>query len=209
MGLRVLQALKPANKPENLIFVGSIATVAVGAAQGVLNTLDVFGSKAMVEMLAFIACMWLLPCEKRALWSAKLVVILLALGILGGVVWVAVVGYPARDETSFITWEQVPFRNYVLGAVTSCLVAPLFEEKVVRHLLQSGLSHYFGRFFGTLAVSVLFAIVHTGAVISSFLFALYLSASMYLLSLDTLQRAVVHGAINAVILHWVLVYPNL
>lgn len=209
MRICVLLSWKPANKPENLIFVALIATVAVGAAQGILNTFDVFGSKAMTEILAFAACMWLFPREQRALWSVKLVVVLLALGIVGGTVWVAVVGYPARNEASFLAWDQVPLRNYLLGVVTSCLVAPLFEEKVVRHLLQSGISHYFGRFLGTLAVSALFAIVHTGSVVSSFLFALYLSASMYLLKLDTPQRAVVHSVINAIIMHWVLIYPNL
>lgn len=209
MSPSVVSSWRPVDKPENRIFVAAIATIAVGAGQGLLNAFDVFGSKAMTELAAFLVCMWLFPREERAAWSGKLVLILVSLGLLGGALWIALVGYPDRENPQWLTWDKVPIASYLLGLVTGCLVAPLFEEKVVRHLLLSGSAHYLGRFIASLAVSALFAWVHTGAVVSAFLVSAALCASVYLCKLDTVQRAVIHGVINLVISHWVLVYPNL
>ncbi|WNH48822.1 MULTISPECIES: CPBP family glutamic-type intramembrane protease [Stenotrophomonas] len=200
---------RPVSKPENRIFVAAIATIAVGAGQGLLNAFDVFGSKAMTELAAFLVCMWLFPREERAAWSGKLVLILVSLGLLGGALWVAFVGYPDRHNPQWLTWDKVPVAYYLLGLVTGCIVAPLFEEKVVRHLLRSGSAHYLGRFLASLGVSALFAWVHTDAMVSAFLVSVALCASVYSFKLDTLQRAVIHGVINLVITHWVPVYPNL
>ncbi|MDY1034698.1 type II CAAX prenyl endopeptidase Rce1 family protein [Stenotrophomonas sp. CFBP8980] len=200
---------KPAETPENFIFVALMSTVAIGAARVVLDAFEVFGSKAMTEALAFAACIWMFPREERARWSAKLVMTLVALGLVGGAAWVALVAYPARNESTLLTWDQIPLANYLLGVVTSCVVAPLYEEKVVRHLLQSGASHYLGKILGTFAVCALFAAAHTEAVLSSFLFGLYVTLGIFLFRLDTYQRAIIHGMVNFVIMHWVIIYPNI
>lgn len=200
---------KPHDKPENRIFVAAIATIAVGAAQAVLGAFDVFGSKAMTELAAFIVCIWLFPNEPRVAWSARLTAVLVAVGLLGGALWVACIGYPARGESQFLTWDRIPIAYYLLGVLTGCVVAPLFEEKVVRHLLLSGAAHYMGRILAALAVSALFAWVHTDGIISAFLFSIALCAGVYFFKLDTLQRALIHGVVNLVIMHWALVYPDL
>lgn len=200
---------RPHPIPENKIFVAAIATVGVGAAQGILNSFDVFGSKAMTEFLAFVVCVWLFPYESRRKWTFWLGVCLLALGILGGAVWVLAVGFPARHETNFIPFSDIPTEFYVLGLVTGCIVAPLFEEKVVRHLLLDGVSHYFGRVVGILLVSAVFAAVHVGAVVSSFLYSIFLCICVHPFRLNTAQRAIIHGGINLAITQWVIFYPTM
>jgi len=200
---------KPRPIAENKIFVAAIAIVGVGAAQGVLRHFDVFGSKAMTEIVAFIVCVWLLPDESRREWTFRLGAALVAVGAVGGAVWILAIGIPAIPETTFIPFGEIPTRFYVLGLVTSCIVAPLFEEKVVRHLLFDGTSHYFGRFLGTIMVSAAFAAVHAGAFVSSFLFSILLCVLAYQFRLSTTQLATVHGTINLTITQWVIFYPTL
>lgn len=209
MRLALALSWKPNDRPENRIFVAAIATIFVGASQGLLGQFDVFGSKALTEFAAFMVCMWLLPSEPRAAWTVKLTCALVGLGLLGGILWVACIGYPARAESQFLTWDKVPIAYYILGVITGCIAAPLFEEKVVRHLLLTGAAHYLGRVLAALAVSALFAWVHTDGMISAFLFSLALCAGVYLFRWDTLQRSVIHGIVNLVIMHWALIYPNL
>lgn len=200
---------RPRPLAENKIFVAAIATVGVGVAQGVLNSFDVFGSKAMTELFAFLVCAWLLPTEHRRKWTLWLGATLVATGIIGGATWIFIVGIPAIPYTKFIPFSEIPTKFYVLGIVTSCIITPLFEEKVVRHLLLDGVSHHFGRVLGAIMVSTLFAVVHADAVISSFFFSILLCTCANPLNLNTTQRAIVHGAINLTITQWVIFYPTL
>lgn len=200
---------RPRPIAENKIFVAAIGIVAVGAVQGVLKYFDVFGSKAITELLAFAICVWLLPNEPRRKWTFRLGFALVAIGITGGATWVFAIGVPAIPYTKFIPFGEIPTKFYVLGLVTSCLVAPLFEEKVVRHLLFDGVSHYFGRVLGTIMISAAFAAVHVDAVISSFLFSILLCILAYPFNLSTTQLATVHGTINLTITQWVIFYPTL
>lgn len=200
---------KPRPIAENRIFVAAIAIVGVGAAQGILNSFDIFGSKAMTEMLAFLACTWLFPDEPRRKWSLRLAVGLIATGLLAGAIWVLFIGFPGRHGTNFTPLTEVPLKFYALGLLTSCVVAPLFEEKVVRHLLLDGASYYFGKLAAAIGVSALFAAVHVDEIVSAFLLSLFLCVGTQLFNLNSAQRSVIHGLVNFSILHWVLFYPTL
>jgi len=206
-----LQALswRPAGKPENRVFAAGMATLAVGLGHFVLEALDVFGSKALTELAAFLVCLWMFPNEPRARWTARTSALVVLLGLLGGALWIAFIGYPSRNTSQFLTWDQIPLAYYLLGVFTSCVAAPLFEEKVVRHLLLTGAAHYLGRIVASVAVSLLFAWVHPDARILAFLFSIIICACIYTFSLDTWQRAVVHGLINLSIIQWTVIYPNL
>lgn len=197
------------DSPANRIFAAAMAIVLVGAGQGLLDAFDVLGSKAMTELAAFLVCTWLLPREDRSAWSVRFFLILVVLGLLGGMLWVACVGYPERNDSQFLTWDRVPAAYYVLGLFTGCMAAPLFEEKVVRHLLLTGAAHYLGKVIASVSVSALFAWVHVEGMIFAFLFSMALCIGVYMFKLNTLQRSLIHGLINLVITHWVLVYPNL
>jgi membrane protease YdiL (CAAX protease family) len=200
---------KPRPIAENKIFVAAIAIAGVGAAQGILNSFDVFGSKAMTEILAFLACAWLLPNEPRRKWSLGLCTGLIGTGLLLGAIWVLFIGFPGRHETNFPQLKEIPLRFYALGLVTSCIAAPLFEEKVVRHLLLEGGSHYFGKLTATIGASALFAAVHVDAVVPAFLLSVLLCIGAQRFNLNSAQRSVIHGLINFSILHWVIFYPTL
>lgn len=204
MSLGALLCSRPAEKPENYIFVALIATVAVGGGQAVLSDFGVIGAKALTELLAFIVCMRCFPHETHAPWSSRLTLCLIAAGVGGAGLWIALVGYPEREATGFVDWSRLTFFNYALGVATSCVVAPLFEEKVVRHLLLSGASHYLGTLLATLAVSVLFAWPHIGNEIFAFIFSVTLCISVPLFRLDSWQRSLIHGILNFVIIHWEL-----
>lgn len=200
---------KPRPIAENKIFVAAIAIVGVGAAQGILNSFDVFGSKAMTEILAFLACAWLFPSEPRREWSLRLGISLIVTGLLLGAIWVLFIGFPGRHETNFTPLTETPLKFYALGLATSCIVAPLFEEKVVRHLLLDVASYYFRKLTATIGVSALFAAVHVDAVVSAFLLSVFLCVSTQLFNLNSAQRSVIHGLVNFSILHWVIFYPTL
>lgn len=101
-------------------------------------------------------------------------------GLLGWALWVACIGYPARAESQLLTRDQLPIAFYVLGVITGCIAAPLFVEKVVRHLLLTGAEHNLGGVVAALAVSALFSWVHTDGMISAFLFSLALCAGAYI-----------------------------
>ncbi|NNH49677.1 CPBP family intramembrane metalloprotease [Stenotrophomonas maltophilia] len=199
---------KPRAIAENKILVAAIAIVGTGAAQGILNSFDVFGSKAVTEILAFLACAWLFPNEPRRKWSLGLATGLIATGLSLGAIWVIFIGFPGRHETNFPTLTEIPIKFYALGLVTSCIVAPLFEEKVVRHLLLDGASHYFGKLAATIGVSALFAVVHVDAVVSAFLLSAFLCIGTQLFNFNSTQRSVIHGLVNFSILHWVIFYPT-
>lgn len=200
---------KPRPVAENKIFVAAIAIVGVGGAQGVLNYFDVFGSKAITELLAFLACVWLFPNEPQRRWTFPLGVGLVAVGLLGGAIWVLFIGFPERHGTNFPRLSDVPLKFYLLGLVTSCIITPLFEEKTVRHLLLDGASHYFGRLTATIGVSALFAVVHVDGMVSAFLLSVVLCVGVQFFNLNSMQRSVIHGIVNFSILHWVLLYPVL
>ena len=207
--LRRIAHWRPRPIAENKIFVAAIATVGAGAALGVLKYFDVFGSRAIVELLAFAVCVWLLPNEPRREWTFRLGAALVAMGIAGGAIWVYVVGIPAIPHTKIIPFSEIPINFYFLGLISTCIIGPLFEEKVVRHLLFDGVSHYFGRVLGTIMVSAAFAAVHVDAVISSFLFSILLCILAYPFNLSITQLATVHGTINLTITQWVIFYPTL
>ncbi|MDI9273605.1 CPBP family intramembrane glutamic endopeptidase [Stenotrophomonas sp. PFBMAA-4] len=200
---------KPRPIAENKILVAAIAIAGVGAAQGILNSFDVFGSKAMTEMLAFLACSRLLPNEPRRKWSPRLCTGLIAIGLLLGAIWVLFIGFPGRHETNFPQLKEIPLKFYALGLVTSCIAAPLFEEKVVRHLLLDGASYYFGKLAATIGVSALFAAVHVDAIVPAFLLSVFLCAGMQFFNLNSAQRSVIHGLVNFSMLHWMIFYPTL
>jgi membrane protease YdiL (CAAX protease family) len=200
---------KPRPIAENKIFAAAIAIVSVGAAQGILNHFDVFGSKAMTELLAFLVCVWLFPNEPGRKWTFPLGLSLVTIGLLGGAIWVFFIGFPQRHETNFPLLSDVPLKFYILGLVTSCIVAPLFEEKTVRHLLWDGASHYFGKLAATIGVSALFAAVHVDGMISAFLVSVTLCIGTQFFNLNSAQRSIIHGIINLSMLHWVLLYPTL
>ncbi|WP_234458625.1 CPBP family intramembrane glutamic endopeptidase [Stenotrophomonas sp. S39] len=200
---------KPRPIADNRIFVAAIAIVSVGAAQGILNSFDVFGSKAITEILAFFACAWLFPNEPRRKWSLRLGAGLIATGLLLGAIWVLFIGFPGRYETNFTPLTEIPLRFYALGLVTSCIVAPLFEEKVVRHLLLDGASYYFGKLAATIGVSALFAAVHVDAIVPAFLLSVFLCAGTQFFNLNSAQRSIIHGLVNFSMLHWVIFYPTI
>ncbi|TIE18297.1 CPBP family intramembrane metalloprotease [Stenotrophomonas maltophilia] len=200
---------RPRPIAENKIFAAAIATVAVGATQGVLDSFNVFGSKAVTELLAFLACVWLFPNEPGRRWNFWLLPVLVGAGLICGALWIAFAELPPGHASNPIPLNEVPFKFYLLGIVTSCVVAPLFEEKVVRHLFLDGASHYFGKVAGAIIVSALFAAVHVDAVVSSFIYSVILCIGAIVFGLNTFQRSIIHGVINLSIMHWALLHPLL
>ncbi|BBO51304.1 MULTISPECIES: CPBP family intramembrane glutamic endopeptidase [Stenotrophomonas] len=200
---------RPRPIAENKIFAAAIATVAVGAAQGILDSFNVFGSKAATEFLAFLACAWLFPNEPGRRWTFWLPPVLVGAGLICGALWIAFAGLPSGHASNSISLNEIPLKFYVLGIVTSCIVSPLFEEKVVRHLFLDGASHYLGKVAGAIVVSALFAAVHVDAFVSSFIYSVILCIGAIAFGLNTVQRSIIHGVINLSIMHWALLPPLL
>lgn len=126
---------------------------------------------------------------------------LIALGILIGLIWVLVV---ARNATAveFPDITAMSGRAIAMTFMVTVVAAPLYEEKVVRHLLFDGLAEVSTPLISALIISTFFAIAHVGSMIWAFFVSMTLCYLKVRLKLNTFQLAAVHGAINFVILAW-------
>jgi membrane protease YdiL (CAAX protease family) len=122
---------------------------------------------------------------------------LVAVGVAAAVCWLSLTGWQLGPHSAQ-SWVDYPV--YVLVQV---VVAPLYEEKVVRHVLLSGLARRTGFAFAIIVVSAAFAAVHHGNFVAVMLFSL-VAGTMAYFGFGSGQRALLHGANNAVMVAWQL-----
>lgn len=80
--------------------------------------------------------------------------------------------------------------------VTVVVVIPIYEEKVVRHLLFAGLSRHINTVLAAVAVSLAFGWVHKGNMLWVFCVSILMCWLAVRHQVSTLQRAVLHGSYN-------------
>lgn len=128
-------------------------------------------------------------------------VALVSTGILLGLVWVLFIGTRA-DSARFPDAGAMSGMVISMTFLVTVVVAPLYEEKVVRNLIFDGLSEVSTPLISTLVVSAIFAFVHGGSMVWAFFVSLVLCFLKIKLKLNTFRLATVHGAINFVVLTW-------
>lgn len=191
------------NPPRYAVIAGITALAIAGALMMAGQAFKIAGSKSLAEVATFIVLIGLYPEPQGRRWSFNSVVAFLLTGVAIGAVWVGFIGVRlANSEAS--EWTNFPFSLVVLGFINACITAPLFEEKIVRHLLFRGIEDKTNSFLASIIVSIIFAIPHMGSVIWAFFVSMVLCWLTVRWVLNTWQRAIVHGSINLLIMLWSL-----
>lgn len=157
------------------------------------------GAKPLAELAVGLVLLKVFQERNTAPWTARQLILLPVIGLALGLLWVALFAW---GRTAFPSLDQVDTITIVMSVVSPVITAPICEEKIVRHLLLESASMWVTRWVAVLGVSIVFAVVHREATIWSFLVSLFLCWLAVGPRLGTLQRAVVHGVLNAVILAW-------
>lgn len=173
--------------------------MAAGGLIWVAEKVGMVGAKPAVELLLAVILIWFFPEEPTASWSLKRVLCLVAIGAALALFWVTVIAW---GNTRFPDLSSFSTTAIVTGVVSSVVTAPIYEEKAVRHLLLKGASGYTNRWVAAILVSAVFALAHQGAMVWSFLVSMVLCWLAIAKNIGVMQRSIVHGTINALIMLW-------
>ena len=189
--------------PRYAVIAGITALAVNGALVVAGNAAGIAGSKILAESATFIVLIWLYPEPQGRRWGLNSVVAFLMTGVAIGAVWVGLIGIKLTNSEAS-EWTGFQFSSVVLGFINACITAPLFEEKIVRHLLFRGIEEKTNSFLASIVVSTIFAIPHAGSVVWAFFVSMVLCWLTVKWALNTWQRAIVHGSINLLIMLWSL-----
>jgi len=204
---------RPAPTPENHLIFSAITWVAVSFAGMVLSDAGVYGAKSIVEATALVALALLFPDEPRRAWSAWLLAacVALALAFLAG--WLLIYALPNVADFKFPAKANLRTIDVVAGFVATGLIAPLFEEKLARHLALRGCAGVIGpavsRYIhpgipASLIISTIFALSHPSVMLLAFPFSIVLCVLALRYEYNFLQRAIIHGLFNSAVMAWYL-----
>jgi membrane protease YdiL (CAAX protease family) len=182
-----------------LFLAGSLGSLLCGAMVALMSHVGAVGAKPLAELLVALVLMKLYPEVNIVRWSSRLFLLLCAIGAALALAWVAIFAW---GNTQFFDIANASVIALVVGCSSAVLTAPIFEEKVVRHLLLQGAVGIIGRWWASLFVSAVFALVHTGAMIWAFAVSMVLCWFALAKGFSSAQRAVVHGVVNAIIMLW-------
>ena len=157
------------------------------------------GTKPVVELLLAVILIRFFPEELTARWSLRLVLGLVLLGVGLASFWVVAIAWGNTRFPDISTFSAIAV---ITGVVSSVLTAPVYEEKVVRHLLLQGASGYVNHWVAAVLVSAVFALAHQGSMAWSFLFSMVMCWLAIIGKIGVMQRAIVHGIVNALIMLW-------
>lgn len=191
------------NQPSEpaVLFAASIGILLIGSVS--IRLLSLLGfpfAKVLVELVLVIALYGAFPERGGRKWSLRSVVAMLVLGsaLVSG--WVFSLSPSHNEQASFDPAGPLSGTDLVHLLVGVGVVAPLYEEKLVRFLMLRGLVSL-GPVASTLLVSSLFAIAHEKAMVWSFLASVVFCIAAFR-GFTSGQRAVAHGLCNLGILAW-------
>lgn len=187
--------------PSGLLLAGILGTLAGGALIWLAGTVGVTGAKPLVELTIAAILIKIYPEDTPQCWSIKRVTALVLLGATLFAFWMVAIAW---GNTRFPDLSTFSKTAVLIGIMSSVVTAPIYEEKVVRHLLLQGLSGYMNGWVAAVLVSAVFALVHQGSMAWSFLGSMVLCSLALVWKIGVMQRAIVHGAVNALIMLWYL-----
>lgn len=193
--------MKTKSEASRLLLVGVIGSLICSGLIELLGCASAAGAKPLVELLVALVLLRRYPEAAVVRWTGGLVSILCIIGLALTLAWVA---FFAWGNTRFFDAGSVSAPALAVGMVGAVVTAPIYEEKVVRHLLLQGAAGFIGRWGAALLISVVFGLIHTGAMVWTFLVSLVLCWLALAKGLTSTQRAIVHGTVNAMIMLWYL-----
>lgn len=173
--------------------IGVVATFAVGIAVDAMRMAHVDGGLAtlLVLGLAWAVLSRIFPEPAQRIGVVRSTVLVVA-GMAGAGIWLAVI---ARPQATFSVDSWIDYPIFLLVQI---VIAPLYEEKLVRHVLLSGLSRHVGFITAALIVSLGFAALHMGNFATALVFSL-IACALAGAGYNTFHRSLLHGSYNAVL----------
>ena len=138
--------------------------------------LGIFWISPLSQLGVFALLGVMYPEHGKRRLDLRVVATMVATGFALFAVWFAFSALPEIEETTFLDLADVGTNNLLLGLLAAGVAAPLFEEKVVRHLLLEGFSKVTGYLLGAILVSAVFGLVHQQTMIWAFVGSLIFSA---------------------------------
>ena len=176
----------------NSFILGVVFTLLVAAADGLLVRVGMGRDLGRLAFMAVIdvVVIWLLAEP----WRPSLRTLWMFAG--GGVLGVCyfVVNY-AQESLHISGSSPVDYANYFASAV---LIAPIYEEAIVRRWMFFGAAEWIGWSASALLVSALFALTHSSIPLFAFMFSLGMCFLAWR-GVKTLDRAVFHGSYNLIL----------
>lgn len=191
--------LKTRSESGWLLLAGITASFVCSGLIELSSRAGVVGAKPLIELLLALVLLRRYPESCAIRWSGRLIVILCAGGAALALAWIPLF---ALGNTRFFDPGHASTIALVVGLASSVVAAPLYEEKVVRHLILRGVTGYIGPYWASLLISLAFGLIHTGAMLWTFLVSLVLCWCALAKGLGSTQRALIHGVMNAMIMLW-------
>lgn len=206
---------KPAPTPENHVIFAAIIWVAVSFLGMALSDSGIYGSKSIAEALALAFMIYLFPNEPSRRWSLGVVGACIAIAGIFLTVWLLAYGLPGASGFKFQGFKDFRAIDVISGFVATGIIAPLFEEKLARHLALRGIAGMVSPavsrripagLVGTLIVSAIFAVAHPTLMPIAFVLSIVLCYLALKHEFSFMQRALLHGLLNCSIMTWYLTY---
>lgn len=185
--------------------IGVIASFVAGIAINAIHALGMDRGLATAFVLATLTTV-LFRCfkEEMAPFEARRFLLLAGAGCVSALTWIAF----AWARHANVTYSAESWLDYPVAIISLGVIAPLYEEKLVRHVLLRGAAQVFGGWAAILATSIAFALVHAGNFLFSLVFGMVLAWLALRKGIDTVQRAVIHGTYNLAVFGWYLAHGN-
>jgi membrane protease YdiL (CAAX protease family) len=184
-----------------LVLAGIVATILAGGLLRLGEASQIVGAKPLVEISIAVILFRVFPETNLAPWTIKRTAVLMALGSGLSLFWILAFAW---GRTRFPDLPKGSEFALFVGLTSAIVTAPIFEEKLVRHLILQGGARLTNAWISTFFVSIAFAFAHQHAVIWSFLVSLVLCWLALEKGAGTLQRALAHGTINSLVMLWYL-----
>lgn len=206
---------RPSATPENYLILAAVTWVSVSFLGMIATDAGVYGGQRIIEALGFVVLMVIFPDEQSGAWSWTRVLfsLIIVVGFVSG--WVIAYALPYVAGFVFPVPVELRLRDVVAGFLATGLIAPLFEEKLTRHLalrgtmgvLHPAITRYISPgLAASLIVSTIFALAHPKLIIFSFVFSLILCLLCLKYQFGLLQRVFVHGLYNSTVMAWYLTH---
>ena len=175
----------------NTFFVGLVVSVCVAVCVGLLQRAGVATDVALAIAIGAADCFLIATLRESRRLSKRTAGLALLGGALGLAYFLLTYG---GQKVSFAGSPS----DYVYYFLYGTILAPFFEEAILRRLMFFGVAKWVGFVESGLFVSIIFAVTHWDIIVYAFAFSVLTCVLAYR-GVHTVDRTIMHGAHNLVL----------
>ena len=181
-------------KGDLLLAAFVVAFVAYATVASLLTSLGASYWDAPLKISIIFALYLLFPEPSSLGWGRRAWILMLVVALLLSVIWIFYSELRGRSDSDMAIDASVvyPLLNIIV-------VTPVFEEKMVRHLLFMAFSSWLNGVLAAIFVSALFALSHYNVFLWAFIASMALCWMFRKMGANSIQCALVHGVLNLVV----------